>query len=128
MQPVLTVAKRTAMPLQLVVDDEGGIPIPLDDNVREAWVLQYDRASSSGGIDRFRERLAMCFASCLAECLDPDLKPPTEAQLRYATDIARQLGIPLPAEALRFRGAMAEFIDRFADTLRQKRRDYLHDD
>lgn len=53
---------------------------------------------------------------------DADLKPPTPAQVQYATDIARQLGIPLPPDALRFRGSMGEFIDRFAEVLCQKRR------
>lgn len=115
------------MPMQLVLDDDSGIPIPLDDCVREAWLLQYSRASHTGGMEGFRDRLAACFALSLAECLDADLKPPTDAQLRYATSIARELGIALPSEALRFRGPMAEFIDRFAEQLRQKRRGYLRD-
>lgn len=113
------------MPLQLVVDESGGIPIPLDDCVREAWMLQYDRATHAGAVDDFRERLAACFAVSLAECLDPDLKPPTDAQLTYAMAIARDLGISLPSEAIRFRGAMSDFLNRFADNYRQKRRGYL---
>lgn len=107
--------------MRLVLDEEGDIPIPLDDPIREAWILQYDRALHSGSIDSFRARLAQCFAVSLTECLDADLKPPTSAQVQYATDIARQLGIPLPPGALRFRGLMGEFIDRFAEVLRQKR-------
>lgn len=113
------------MPLQLVVDEGGGIPIPLDDCVREAWMLQYDRATLAGAVDDFRERLAVCFAISLAECLDPDLKPPTDAQLNYAMVIARDMGISLPSEAIRFRGAMSDFLSRFADSYRQKRRGYL---
>ncbi len=109
------------MPMQLLLDDDSGIAIPLDDCLKEAWLLQYSRASLTGGIDGFRERLATCFALSLAECLDADLKPPTEAQLRYATSIARELGIALPSEALRYRGSMAEFIGRFVDAFRQKR-------
>ena len=108
--------------MQLVLNDEEVIPIPLDDFVQEAWVLQYNRASFQGAIDGFVERLAACFASSLAECLDSDLKAPTDAQLKYATAIARDLGIALPSEALRFRGAMAEFIDRFADAHKRRRR------
>lgn len=116
------------MPLQLVVDESGGISIPVDDCVREAWIVQYERAAHSGSINAFRERLAECFAVSLAECLDPDLKPPTDPQVRYAMDIARDLGVALPSEALRFRGAMAEFIERFADAFKQKRRSYLRAD
>ncbi|WP_445143364.1 hypothetical protein [Dyella sp. Tek66A03] len=113
------------MPVQLLLDDDGGIPIPLDDCTQEAWMLQFERACQSGAVDGFRERLAHCFATSLVECLDADLKPPTEAQLKYATAIARELGIALPSETLRFRGPMAEFIDRFADAMKQKRRSYL---
>lgn len=116
------------MQMQLVLDDDGGIPLPLDDCTQEAWVLQYERASDAGAIDGFRERVAHCFATSLIECLDPDLKPPTDPQLKYATAIARELGISLPSEALRFRGPMAEFIDRFAEAMRQKKRSYLQHD
>jgi hypothetical protein len=108
--------------MQLVLNDEEAIPIPLDDGVREAWLLQYNRASLYGAVEGLAERLAACFASSLAECLDPDLKPPTDAQIKYATVIARDLGVALPSEALRFRGAMADFIDRFAEAHKQRRR------
>jgi hypothetical protein len=62
----------------------------------------------------------------LIECLDADLKPPTAAQIQYATDIAKHLGVPLPSEALRFRGAMGEFLTRFSDAFRQKTRGSRH--
>ena len=113
------------MPVQLILDDDGGIPIPLDDCTQEAWMLQFERAFHAGALDGFRERLAQCFALSLIECLDPDLKPPTEPQVKYAMAIARELGISLPSEALRFRGPMAAFIDRFANAMQEKRRSYL---
>jgi hypothetical protein len=108
--------------MQLVLNDDEAVPIPLDDFLREAWELQYHRASFQGAIDGLAERLAVCFASSLAECLDADLKPPTEAQLKYAMTIARDLGVALPPEALRFRGAMAEFIERFVEAHKRRRR------
>jgi hypothetical protein len=116
------------MPVQLILDDDGSIAIPLDDCTQEAWVLQQERAFQAGAINGFRERLAQCFAMSLIECLDADLKPPTEAQVKYATAIARDLGIPLPPEVLRFRGPMADFIGRFADVMRQKRQHNLERD
>jgi hypothetical protein len=111
--------------MQLVLNDEDAISIPIDDCIRDAWILQYDRARFSGEIDRFRERLAICFANSLAQCLDSDLQPPTSAQMAYAIAIARELGVALPAETLRFRGAMSDFIERFSEALSQKRRNYL---
>jgi hypothetical protein len=58
--------------MRLVLDDDSGIPLPLNDVVREAWLLQYNRAAHMGAIEGFRERLASCFATSLAECLDTD--------------------------------------------------------
>lgn len=110
------------MPMQLMLDDDSGIPIPLDDFAREAWAVQLGRAEASHGVEQLCERLAECFATSLAGCLDADLQLPSEAQVRYATDIARSLGIALPAEALRFRGAMYEFLERFAEAHRRRRR------
>lgn len=108
--------------MQLVLDDESDISIPLEDDVREAWLAQAARANASDRIDDLRDRLAACLARSIGECLDADLKAPTEPQLRYATEIARRLGVPLPAEALRFRGAMGEFISRFAEQHRTRRK------
>jgi hypothetical protein len=114
------------MPLQLVIDDDRHIPIPLDELTEEAWALQFERAARQGAVDSLRERLATCFAAALAECLDADLRRPTEAQLKYAMAIARDLNVALPSEALRFRGAMATFLTHFAETHKQKRRDHHH--
>jgi len=60
------------MPMQLVLDDDEGISIPLDDCTREAWALQCDRAINAGKLEGWLERVAMCFALSLAECLDSD--------------------------------------------------------
>jgi hypothetical protein len=110
------------MSFQLVIDEELGIPIPLDNLAQEAWQIQYGRAAEQGTIEGFYQRLGTCFATTLNECLDPDLKPPTEAQLKYATAIARDLNVALPPEALRFRGSMADFLGRFAEAHKQQRR------
>ncbi|MGA7438344.1 MAG: hypothetical protein WBW32_09480 [Luteibacter sp.] len=104
-----------------MLTDDSGIPIPVDDFVREAWELQVERALVSKGMNQLCDRLAECFAASLAECLDPDLRMPSEAQVRYATVISRDLGVPLPAEALRFRGPMGDFIERFAALHRARR-------
>ncbi|PMQ03799.1 hypothetical protein DyAD56_17965 [Dyella sp. AD56] len=116
------------MSLQLILDDEGCIPIPLDESALEAWQLQFERALHAGTTGGLMERLANCFASGLVECLDPDLKPPTEAQVLYATAITRELGLSLNAEALRYRGAMSEFINRHADNFKDRRRRRMNPD
>lgn len=104
--------------MQLVLDDDSDIPLPLDEPTRAAWMVQYGRAEIGGNTDRLRQRLAQCFANSLVECLDADLKPPSAAQLKYATDLARNLGVSLPAEAIRFRGEAMDFIARHAEAWR----------
>lgn len=106
--------------MQLVLDDDSDIPLPLDEPTRDAWLVQCGRAEIDGAMERLRLRLAQCFANSLIECLDADLKPPSHAQLRYATDLARKLGVALPAEVIRYRGETMDFIARHAGALRER--------
>jgi len=50
-----------------------------------------------------------------------ELQLPSPNQIRYATDIARELGVALPADALRYRGAATDFIERFVEAFRTSR-------
>ncbi len=98
------------------------IPIAADAYIREAWAEQEARALSTGTSGELMSRLMECVAASVTECLDPDLKPPTSAQMVYATDIARVLGIAIPSTAIRYRGAMAEFIESHVESFNTKRR------
>lgn len=109
------------MLLQLVFEDQWSIPVPMDDRLEEALGVQRERACRDELDVAFVERLSECLAQSLAACLDTDLQLPTDSQVKYAMDIARELGVSLPADALRFRGAAHEFIDRFADAFRASR-------
>lgn len=110
------------MSFEVLHDDVWIIPIASDDYIREAWEVQQSRASSMGASAELSARLVECFIASLTECLDPDLKPPTSAQIVYATDIARVLGVALPSAALRYRGPMASFIESHVDNFNVKRR------
>ena len=109
------------MPMQLVLDDEFCIPLQLDNHVQEVWVIQYNRALEVNRLDQLMARIGVAFAAALFGCLDYDLQPPSEAKVLFATAISRELGVALPAEALRFRGAMDEFLDRFAEAYKNHR-------
>lgn len=98
------------------------LPIAADAYIREAWATQQARALSTGTASELMSRLVECVAASVTECLDPDLKPPTSAQMVYATDIARVLGIAIPSAAIRYRGAMAAFIETHVDSFNAKRR------
>jgi len=114
------------MLLQLVYKDQWSIPVPMDDRLGEALSVQRERACGDEVDLAFVERLSECFANSLAACLDADLQLPTDSQVKYAMDIARELGVSLPADALRFRGAAHEFIDRFKDSFRVSRERRRH--
>ncbi|MBS0556672.1 MAG: hypothetical protein JSR27_04580 [Proteobacteria bacterium] len=109
------------MPLQLVLDDYERIDVPLDDAMLEAWKLQYDRSIAMCNSHALSARLASCVAACIAQCLDADLQLPTEKQIQFATAIARELNVSLPGDALRSRGAMHEFLNRFAEVFKARR-------
>jgi len=109
------------MLVQLVFEDQWSIQVPMDDRLHEALGVQRDRACREELDLSFVERLSACFASSLAECLDTDLQLPTDSQVKYALDIARELGVSISADALRFRGAAHEFIGRFEDSFRASR-------
>lgn len=106
------------MPLQLVLDEYDRIDIPLTDGVLEAWRLQFDRAARKRNTCALSERLAACFAAGLMDCLDWDLQPPTPKQMQFATAIARGLNVSLSGDALRYRGSMTEFLNRYADVFK----------
>lgn len=109
------------MLLQLVFEDQWFIPVPVDSRLQEALDMQRERAFKDDLDMAFINRLSACISNSLSECLDSDLQLPTFNQVKYATDIARELGIPLPADALRFRGAAHDYIHRFEETFRSSR-------
>jgi hypothetical protein len=97
------------------------IPMPADSYLREAWREQLARAESAGAASELSRQFIQCLAASLIECLDPDLKPPTEAQIAYAADITEELKIDFPMTALRYRGEMAAFIKEHVAAFKRKR-------
>jgi len=108
-------------PLQLLFEDRWTIPIDVDARLREALDVQHARTAHSEMTEAFVARLSNCISASIAACLDPDLQLPSPNQIRYATDIARELGVALPADALRYRGAATDFIERFVEAFRTSR-------
>lgn len=108
------------MSIRLLLDNSDEITIPMAQSTREAWYIQTYLASQ-GDCPHFLERLGRCFAASLAECMDPDFKPPTEAQLKHAIAIAREIDVPLESGVLRYQGEMCDFIERYTDAFNAKR-------
>lgn len=104
-------------------DEDRGweITVPLDIAVCEALRVQIARIQSDDShMPQLTRRIAERMAVSILEVLDYDLKPPTPNQVSYALAIARDLNVNLPGEALLFRGAMSEFLDRFSDLFKQR--------
>lgn len=108
------------MALHITVAGEDSVTFTLDESISQAWLQQQLRRDSPASRIDLIDRLAACLTTSMLQCLDADLTPPTAAQIIYATDIARELGVSLPYEALRHRSAMSEFIARYVETFRQR--------
>lgn len=108
------------MTLHITVAGEDSVTFTLDESISQAWLQQQLRRDSAASRIDLIDRLAACLTTSMLQCLDADLTPPTSVQILYATDIARELSVSLPCEALRHRGAMSEFIGRYVEVFRQR--------
>lgn len=83
-------------------------------SLEEAVALQWERVRKRTVRDTYVKALEYRLESLLSECLDWDLKPPTEAQVSYATLLAARHSVSLPSEAMRYRFHMAMFLETWA--------------
>lgn len=86
--------------------------------LEEAVAIQFERIKDRKVRDTFVRKLEKRLEGLLVDCMDWDLKEPTEAQVTYAILVAKQLGIPLPSEARKYRFHMAMFLESYAEQAR----------
>lgn len=102
------------MGLRLVYDDlDLSLDLPGTPGIIEAVGMQIERCLVLGGASGFALRVT----GQLMGMLDADLQPPSPQQMAIATLTARALNLSIPGEALRYRGSMAEFLDRYRPLL-----------
>lgn len=82
--------------------------------LEEAIALQWERVRKRTVRDTYVKALEYRLEDLLRECLDWDLKPPTDAQVSYATVLAARHGVSVPSEALSYRFHMAMFLEMWA--------------
>ena len=82
--------------------------------LEEALTIQYERIRDRRVRDTFVKRLEGQVETLLKDTIDWDLKEPTDAQVSYATLVAKQLGITLPSEARKYRFHAAMFLETYA--------------
>lgn len=97
---------------------EMSLELYVSNQLEEALTIQYERIKDRRVRDTFVKKLEKRLESLLVESMDWDLKEPTEAQLNYATLIAKQVGIPLPSEARKYRFHTAMFLETYTDQAR----------
>lgn len=88
----------------------------LEAAVAQQWERIRDRAVR----DTYRRALERRLEDLLKDCLDWDLKPPTAAQLSYATVVAAKLGTVVPTEARHSRFHMAMFLEKYGARLKAR--------
>jgi hypothetical protein len=79
--------------------------------LEEAIALQWERVRKRTVRDTYVKALEYRLQDLLRDCLDWDLKPPTDAQVAYATVLAARHGVSVPSEALNYRFHMAMFLE-----------------
>ena len=82
--------------------------------LEEAIALQWERIRQRAVRDTYVKALEYRLEDLLRDCLDWDLKPPTAAQLSYATLLAKRHGISIPTEAQNYRFHMAMFLEAWS--------------
>lgn len=106
----------------LLVDTQSDllVEVPLSAAGAEALERQWARLGEDAAQIAFGNRFGPRLEAALAESLDWDLRAPTPAQVSYATGISRTLGVALPSEVLRYRGAMNEYLDRYNQPFKER--------
>lgn len=89
---------------------EMSIELFVSDQLERAVALQWERLKDRETRDAFARRIEKQLEALLPEAISWDIKEPTSAQLSYAMAISKSLNLPIPPDALRFRGVMAEFL------------------
>jgi len=85
-----------------------------------AVAQQWERIRDREVRDTYRRALERRLEDLLKDCLDWDLKPPTAAQMSYATVVATKLGMVVPTEARHSRFHMAMFLEKHASRLKER--------
>jgi len=85
-----------------------------------AVAQQWERIRDREVRDTYRRALERRLEDLLKDCLDWDLKPPTAAQMSYATVVATKLGLVVPIEARHSRFHMAMFLEKHTAKLKER--------
>lgn len=101
------------MSFHLVAPDlDLSIELPIEGDVRRVLKLQLERLADEESRIRFARRLSRSLSNVMLDLADWDIRPPSAKQITYAMVLSRELDVPIPPDALRFKGYMHEFIEK----------------
>ena len=87
-----------------------------------ATLIEEQLMRISGSRERrvFIDSMLKHLAGVLSKLLDPDLKPPTEKQIAFAHQLSRIHKVNVPVDALIYKNAMHDFIEKYVSKKRSK--------
>lgn len=97
------------------VETGGAEEIGLSAESQELLELQMAHCAEAGGSDAFLQWIGAAISGSLSSTVAYQLRPPSAAQVGYATAIARTLGLAIAPQVIRYRGHMHEFLSSHAD-------------
>jgi len=103
-------------------DRDMSIDFPLSETASSIVAAQWRQMVDPHSREDFGRRAAARIESALLACVDCNLRPPTPAQLSYATAISESLGIEIPQPALRLDVLMRSFISRHEEEFKNCKR------
>lgn len=97
-----------------LLSDEMEIQAEVPTEAAEALEQQLARIDSEESRRVFVEAMLKHLGRVLSGFLDPDLRPPTEKQVAYAMSLSRRFEVEIPRDALMYRDAMCDFLQKYA--------------
>ena len=79
------------------------IELQISEPVEQALAIQWERLHDRAARDAFCRRMTSQLDGVIPESIDWDIKEPSPAQLSFAMALSKELDVPIPPDALRFR-------------------------
>lgn len=93
---------------------QGELHLLVRPDVAEALISHIRRALDEWGEARTGELAAHALLGAFVTVTESDARPPTAAQVKFALDIVRKLGVELPIGTLQDRARMGAFLTKYA--------------
>jgi hypothetical protein len=98
----------------VVSTDEFRLELPLEVSLAAELNERLRSAVSRVGRDEVAGRMCDAVLHIALSLAEPDGRPPTAAQVKYALDLARKFGIDVPGYALADRAGMGAFLSVYS--------------